>query len=176
MTCFFLIIPGVLVFAGLGYCVVAGFRNGDRAADARVSAVLAAQADGRVLAVATIRNPAGTAVLGAVRVRRAVLPGWLAEPHSVGVPLWTVRRTFQASEYACAGVVPADGAVKFPVPLPPAGPAAVVRDPGPRRDRHRDWVLTAVVGQEGGRLRLHRLRLAGPPAVPGRRHPVLDVR
>jgi hypothetical protein len=49
-------------------------------------------------------------------------------------------------KYETIGVAPADGAAELAVPV---------------TVRARRYVLTAAVGQEGGRLRVHRLRL-GP--------------
>ncbi|HVT69036.1 MAG TPA: hypothetical protein VHF26_14895, partial [Trebonia sp.] len=55
--------------------------------------------------------------------------------------------------YACVGVVPAGGSAEFAVPLPV---------------RARRCLLTVAVGQEGGRLRVHRLRLDAAAARLGR--------
>jgi hypothetical protein len=161
MTYLFPIIASVAPLAGLCYWGMAGFRNGDRPTDARVTAVFGAGAPGRPrpVVVAVISNPAGTPVLAALRARRALLPGWLADPHVVGVPRWTVRRTFRASQYRVVGVVPAGAAVEFPVPV--AAPAL------------RGALLTVAVGQEGGRLRVHTLRVAGTPGVSGRRKSIM---
>ena len=161
MTCLFWIIASVIVIGGLSYYGVAGFRNGDRPADALVRAEVRAGAGGSPVLVVTIRNPPGTPVLAALRARPALLPAWLADPHDVGVPRWTVRRTFRASAYGLVGVVPGDGAAEFPVP-------AAAR-------RVRGWQLTVAVGQEGRRLRVHRLRVAGTPGVPGRRESIMNV-
>jgi hypothetical protein len=62
------------------------------------------------------------------------------------VPRRTLRRKFRPAKYATVGVAPAGGAAVFAVPVPA---------------RARRYLLTAAVGQEGGRLRVHRLRL-GP--------------
>jgi hypothetical protein len=53
-------------------------------------------------------------------------------------------------KYATIGVAPADGAAELAVPV---------------TVRARRYVLTAAVGQECGRLRVHRLRL-GPVSYP----------
>jgi hypothetical protein len=165
MTYLFPIIASVAPLAGLCYWGITGFRNGDRPTDARVTAVFGAGAPGRPrpVVVAVISNPAGTPVLAALRARRALLPGWLADPHVVGVPRWTVRRTFRASRYAVVGVVPAGAAMRLrvPVPVPVAGHAL------------RGCRLTVAVGQEGGRLRVHTLRVAGTPGVSGRRKSIM---
>jgi hypothetical protein len=162
MTYLFWIIASVIVIGGLCYCGVAGFRNGDRPADARVRAVLRAGAAGHPVVVVTIRNPAGTPVIAAIRARRARLPARLADPHNVAVPRWTVRRMFCASAYGVAGVVPPGAAVEFRWP---AGARPV-----------RGWLLTVAVGQERGRLRVHRLRVAGTPEVPGRQESIMHAR
>jgi hypothetical protein len=161
MTYLFWIIASVIVIGGLCYCGVAGFRNGDRPADARVRAELRAGGAGRPVVLVLVSNPAGTPVLVAVRARRALVPAWLADPHAVGVPRWTVRRTFRATAYGVTGVVRAGGTVVFPLPVA-ARPV-------------RGWLLTAAVGQEGGRLRVHRLRVAGTPGVSGRRKSVMHA-
>jgi len=62
------------------------------------------------------------------------------------VPRRTLRRKFRPARYATVGVVPAGGAAEFAAPVPA---------------RARRCLLTAAVGQEGGRLRVRRLRL-GP--------------
>lgn len=138
------------------WCLASGFRNGDRPGDARVRAwlVTAAQPDEqRPLVVAVVGNPAGTPAIAALGTRPAVLPAWLAGSRAVSVPRWTVRRKFQPGRYACVGVVPAGGSAEFAVPVPA---------------RARRYLLTVAVGQEGGRLRVHRLRLEGAAARLGR--------
>lgn len=131
------------VLAALYRLAAAGFRNGDRPGDALVAAVPAPQA-------VVIRNPSGTPVLVGLTVRTALLPGWLVTPHDVSVPWWTLRGKFDPERFDRVGVVPAGGAAGFPAPA---------------RARARRTVLTVVVGQEGGRLRVHRLRL-GPAGFP----------
>ena len=141
-------------FGVLGCCAAAGFRNGDTPGDARVSALLAAgtgpartgPAGTGPLIVATVRNPSGTPVLAALQVRRALLPAWLAGQTGIRVPRWTKGRKFRPGAYATIGVVAAGGAAEFPVPVP---------------QRAHRYLLSVAVGQEGGRLRVHRLRLAG---------------
>ena len=171
-------------FGVLGYCAAAGFRNGDRPGDARVSALLAAGAGpvgtgpagtgpagaGRAgigpagagrraagpldarpacagpLIVATVRNPSGTPVLAALQVRRGLLPAWLAGQAGIRVPRWTKGRKFRPGAYATVGIVAAGGAAEFPVPV---------------QERAHRYLLSVAVGQEGGRLRVHRLRPAG---------------
>jgi hypothetical protein len=132
------------------YCLaVAGFRNGDRAADAQVSALVAAAPqpdEEHPLIIAAVRNPSGTPVIVALRARRAVRPAWAAGALTVRVAHWTARRRFRPGRYPTVGVVPAAGAAEFALPV---------------RVRARHYLLIVAVGQEGGRLRVHRLRL-GP--------------
>jgi hypothetical protein len=149
LTYVFGIIAAVGVFGGLFYCVAAGLRNGDRPGDARVTALLTtgAQPDEvRPLIIVTVRNPSGTPVFAALRARTALLPAGIASSREVSVPRWTLRRKFRPDQYATVGVAPAGGAAEFAVPV---------------TARARRYLLTAVVGQEGARLRVHRLRL-GP--------------
>ena len=136
------------MLAGTCWLLVTGLRDGDRPGDARVTARLA---DDRPLVVATVRNPSGTPVLAALRSRPALLPGWLAGAHGASVPWLTVPgriwgRRLRPERFAVVGVVAAAGAAEFAVPAPA---------------RARHCLLTVAVGQQGGRLRLHRLRL-GP--------------
>ena len=131
------------------YCLATGIRNGDYPGDARVTALLATGTrpdEPRPLIVVTVRNPSGTPVIAALTARRALLPALFTEPRGVSVPRWTGRGKFRAGRYETVGVAPAGGAAELAVPV------AV---------RARRYVLTAAVGQEGGRLRVHRLRL-GP--------------
>jgi hypothetical protein len=145
----FWIISVTGTLAGLYCLAAAGFRNGDRPGDARVTALLTelGTEDGmRPLVVATVRNPSGTPVLAALRVRRALLPCWLAGPYEVSAPRLTAGRRFRPGRFATVGVVAAAGAGELAVPVPPHA---------------RRCLLIVAVGQEGGRLREHRLRL-GP--------------
>jgi hypothetical protein len=153
-----------------GYLLAAaGFRNGDRPGDALVSAVLPTTVfpttvfpaaglpaavfpatvfptTGRAAATAVVRNPSGTPVLVGLTARPARWAAWPAPSHDVSVPRWTLRGKFGPARYACVAVVPAGGAAELAVPAwRPRGAT----------------VLTVAVGQEGGRLRVHRLRL-GP--------------
>ena len=84
------IIALIAALAALGALARAGFRHGDRPGDVRVAARLAGGQDR--LVIATVLNPAGTPVLAGLRVRRAVLPAWLADAGGVRVPRWTRRR------------------------------------------------------------------------------------
>jgi hypothetical protein len=167
LTIVFVIFAAAGVFAGLYYLGVAGARAGDRPGDALVATLLtvAEHPEGSgSLIVATVRNPSGTPVFAALRARRDRIPAWLAEPHDVSVPVRTLRPKFRPSRYGCVGIVPAGGEARLALPAPA---------------RARRYQLTVAIGQEGGRLRVHRLRL-GPagsaaagrgelsPAVPRR--------
>ena len=153
-------ITGAGLLGALSYCVAAGFRNGDRPGDAQVTALLmTGTRPGAVppdraspLIVVTVRNPSGTPVLAALNARRALLPAPLTDPHGVSVPRRTGRRKFQPGKYETVGVVPAGSAAELALPV-------AVRSRRPRLAGN--YVLTAAVGQEAGRLRVHRLRL-GP--------------
>ena len=141
------------MFAALYYCLAAGLRNGDRPGDAEITALLSTGTqpdEARPVIVVHVRNPSGTPVLVALSARRALLPAPLTEPRGVSVPWLTGRGKFRPGKYETIGVAPADGAAELAVPV------AV---------RARRYVLTAAVGQEGGRLRVHRLRL-GPVRYP----------
>jgi hypothetical protein len=149
LTYVFGIIVAAGVLAALSYCLAAGARNGDRPGDALVTALLTPETqpdEARPLIVVTVRNPSGTPVFAALTARAALLPAGLAGSHDVSVPWRTLRGKFRPGQYATIGVAPAGGAAEFAVPVPA---------------RARRYVLTAAVGQEGGRLRVHRLRL-GP--------------
>ena len=149
LTPVFLIVATVGALAALYYLAAAGLRHGDRPGDALVTAVLTASArpdETRPLVIVTVRNPSGTPVLAALRVRRALVPALLTEPHDVTAPLWTLRRKFRPAAYGCVGVAAAGGAAELAVPVPA---------------RARRYALAVAVGQEGSRLRVHRLRL-GP--------------
>lgn len=148
MVIYFLVIfMGACAIVLLGWCGIVGARNGDHPGDARVSALVGSGTEGgNPLIFATVRNPSGTPALTALRVRRGFVPGALIGKFTVRVPRWTKGRRFRPGAYETVGVVPAGGATEFPVPVP-------VRS-------HR-YVLTVAVGQQGGRLRVYRLRLAG---------------
>ena len=153
LTHVFWIIAAACVFAALYYCLAAGMRNGDRPGDAEITAMLssAMQPDeARPVIAVHVRNPSGTPVLVALSARRALLPAPLTEPRGVSVPWLTRRGKFLPGKYETIGVAPADGAAELAVPV---------------TVRARRYVLTAAVGQQGGRLRVHRLRL-GPVSYP----------
>jgi hypothetical protein len=63
----------------------------------------------------------------------------------------TGRGKFRPGRFETVGVAPAGGAAELAVPV---------------TVRARRYVLTAAVGQEGSRLRVHRLRL-GPVSCQG---------
>ena len=154
LTHVFWIISAACVCAALYYCVEVGVRNGDRPGDAKITALLAAgtQADeARPVIVVHVRNPSGTPVLVALSARRSLLPAPLTEPRGVSVPRLTGRGKFRPGKYETVGVAPAGGAAELAVPV---------------TVRASRYVLTATVGQEGGRLRVHRLRL-GPVSCQG---------
>jgi hypothetical protein len=149
LTYVFVIIATTGAITALAFCMAAGLRNGDRAGDAKVTAVLTTGTqpdEARPVIVVRVRNPSGTPVFAALTARRALLPAGLASAQTVTVPRWTLRRKFRPQQYAAVGVAPAGGAAELAVPV---------------RARARRYLLTAVVGQEAGRLRVHRLRV-GP--------------
>jgi hypothetical protein len=149
LTYVFVIIATAGVITALVCCLAAGLRNGDRAGDAKVTAVLTTGTqpdEARPVIVVRVRNPSGTPVFAALTARRALLPAGLASAQTVTVPRWTLRGKFSPEQYAAVGVAPAGGAAELAVPV---------------RVRARRYLLTAVVGQEAGRLRVHRLRV-GP--------------
>lgn len=147
LTYAFLILAAGGAFTALCYCAASGFRNGDRPGDALVSALLTTERgpdEARPLIVVTVCNPSDSPVFAALTARAALVPASLAMPHAIGVPRWTARGKFRPGRYATVGVVPAGGTSGLAVPV---------------RERARRYVLTAVVGQGDGRLRVHRLRL-----------------
>jgi len=140
----------IATFATLCWHAVAGLRNGDRPGDATVSARLRDRGqpgDPRPVVIATVRNPSEKPVLAGLSARRSVIPGWLRGGPSVTVPVRTTRRALRATAYATIDVVPAHSSARFPVPV---------------RGHSRQYLLTASIGQAGGRLRLHRVQVARP--------------
>lgn len=138
------------VLVALCYCAVTGVRCGDRDGDAKVTALLRASGqpdEPRPVVIATVRNPSDVPVLAGLSARRARLPDWVRGSASVTVPIRTTRRSLRPTAYATIGVVPPRASVRFPVPI---------------RAQARRYLLTAAIGQSGGRLRLHRLHVAGP--------------
>ncbi len=149
----FAVIAAAGALAAVYRLAAAGFRNGDRPGDALVSAVLSTT--GPATTGAVVRNPSGTPVLVGLTAGPARWPARLASPHAVSVPRWTLRGKFDPARYECVAVVPAGGAAEFAVP-----PCAAV--------------LVVAVGQEGGRLRVHRLRLP-PPGYLAEGRPTMTV-
>jgi hypothetical protein len=138
-------------FAALGWRAAAGLRDGDQPGDAKVSALLreSGQPDEpRPVVIATVRNPSDKPVLAGLSARRTVVPGLLRCGPSVTVPTRTARRSLRPTAYATIGVVPPHASARFPVAI--------------RGQLARRYLLTAAIGQAGGRLRLHRLHVAGP--------------
>jgi hypothetical protein len=137
-------------FAALGWRAAAGLRDGDRPGDAKVSALLrkSGQPDEpRPVVIVTVRNPSDKPVLAGLSARRTLVPALLRCGPSVTVPNRTARRSLRATAYATIGVVPARASARFPVAV--SGQA-------------RRYLLTAAIGQAGGRLRVHRLQVPGP--------------
>ena len=133
-----------LTVAGMSWLALTGFRHGDRLLDAVVTAELQHRAqpdESRPVVVAEVRNPSESAVLAGLAAQRTRVPGWLGGG-SVGVPRRTARRALRAGRFPVVGIVPASGSARFVIGVPEAG------------ERYR---LTAVIGQAGARLRVHRL-------------------
>ncbi|HEX7164875.1 MAG TPA: hypothetical protein VF223_26970 [Trebonia sp.] len=81
LTYVFGIIATAVVFSALAYCLAAGLRNGDRAGDVKLTALLATgtqPGEARPVIVVRVRNPSGTPVFAALTARRALLPAGLA--------------------------------------------------------------------------------------------------
>ncbi len=138
---------GAAAFAGLCWFALEGFRNGDRPDDAQVRAALRSSGqpgEPRPVAVVALGNPDGTPVLAAVAVRRALLPGWLAGAVGSAVPRRTARRAYRPDGFPTVAVVPGGQYAELSAPVPVAA---------------RRYLVTVLVGQAEGRLRVHRLRL-----------------
>jgi hypothetical protein len=136
-----------MAFAVVFWAALEGFRNGDRPDDAQVRAALRSSGqpgEARPVAVVTVRNPGGAPVLAAVSARRAMLPGWLVGAVSSAVPRRTARRAYRPSGFPTVAVVAGGQRAELSAPVP----AAVPR-----------YLVTVLVGQAGGRLRVHRLRI-----------------
>ena len=141
-----------MAFAVVFWAAREGFRNGDRPDDAPVRSALRSSGqpgEERPVAVVAVRNPGGTPVLVAVGVRRALLPGWLAGAVASAVPRRTARRAYRPSGFPTVAVVPGGQFAELSAPVPAA---------------ERYYLVTVLVGQAGGRLRAHRLRI-GAAAV-----------
>lgn len=149
----------VVVVALMGLCGFAlamihlGVRNGDRPGDATVSAVLAGSGqpgESRPVVLVSVRNPGDTPLLAGFTARRRRIPGWLDGGTAVRVPRRTARPSLRARAHDVVGVVPAGGDAEFAVAV--AGQAG------------RWYLVTAAIGQAGGRLRVLRFRVTGDQA------------
>ncbi len=150
LSLFIALAVGVVAFAAVFWCAREGFRNGDRPDDAAVRAALRSSGqpgEERPVAVVALGNPSGTPVLAAVAVRRALLPGWLAEmlgADGSAVPRRTARRAYRPDGFPTVAVVPGGQYAELSAPVPAAA---------------RRYLVMVLVGQSGGRLRVCRLRL-----------------
>jgi hypothetical protein len=138
---------GMAAIAALSWYGREGFRNGDRPDDAPVRAALRSSGqpgEERPVAVVAVRNPGGTPVLAAVAVRRALLPGRLAGAAGTAVPRRTARRAYRPGGFPTVAVVAAGQCAELSAPVPASA---------------RHYLVTVLVGQSGGRLRVHRLRI-----------------
>ena len=158
------LVVGAVAFAALGWCAREGFRNGDRPDDAPVRAALRSSGqpgEERPVAVVGVRNPGGTPVLAAVSVRRALLPDCLAGAVTIAVPRRTARRAYRPGGFPAVGVVAAGQCAELSAPVPVA---------------MRRYLVMVLVGQAGGRLRVHRLRIEAAAVDAGwRGHGTTDV-
>jgi hypothetical protein len=148
MLSFFIALAvGAVTFAGVCWYGLEGFRNGDRPDDAPVRAALRSSGqpgEERPVAVVAVRNPGGTPVLAAVAVRRALIPGWLIGEVGSGVPRRTARRGYRPGGFPTVAVVASGQCAELSAPVPSAA---------------RRYLIMVLVGQAGGRLRVHRLRI-----------------
>lgn len=129
----------------------AGMRAGDRCGDVSVSAMLGfiSQADGCLpVVVATVRNPGTTPVLVGLSARRRRVPAWLDTGMRVRAPRRTTGRRLRADRQQVVGIAGTRSTGHWTVPLPP---------------RTRRCRLTAVIGQEKGRLRVLTLPVSSDP-------------
>jgi hypothetical protein len=147
LSLFIALAVGAVVFSALGWCAIEGFRNGDRPDDAPVRAALRSSGqpgEERPVAVVAVRNPGGAPVLAAVAVRRALLPAGLAGAVGSRVPRRTARRAYRPGGFPTVGVVPGGQFAELSAPVPAVA---------------RRYLVTVLVGQSGGRLRVCRLRM-----------------
>ena len=152
LNLFIALAVGAVAFAAVGWWAREGFRNGDRPDDAPVRAALRSSGqpgEERPVAVVAVRNPGGAPVLTAVAVRRALLPGWLAGALASAVPRRTARRAYRPGIFPTIAVVAGGQCAELSAPVPVAAPR---------------YLVMVLVGQAGGRLRVHRLRI-GAAAV-----------
>jgi hypothetical protein len=146
---------GAAALAAVCWYVREGFRNGDRPDDAPVRAWLRSSGqpgEERPVAIVAVRNPGGVPVLAAVAVRRGVLPGWLAGAVNSAVPRRTARRAYRAVGFPTVAVVAGGQCAELAAPVPVVA---------------RRYLVTVLVGQAGGRLRVHRLRIEAAAANGG---------
>jgi len=158
---------GAVAFAGVCWHAREGFRNGDRPDDAPVRAVLRSSGqpgEARPVAVVALGNPGRPPVLAAVAVRPALLPGWLAGlvgAAGSAVPRRTARRAYRPDGFPTVAVVPGGQYAELSAPVPVAMPR---------------YLVMVLVGQAGGRLRVHRLRIGAAAVDAGwRGHGTTDV-
>lgn len=147
MTWLFLGLAALLAFGMAGALAVTGLRDGDRRADAIVTAALASSRqpdETRPVIVATVTNPSAVPVLAGLRVRRALTAGTM----SARVPWRTSGRRYRAGEQDTVGVVPPGESGTFSVPA---------------RARGRCYRLVAVIGQDSRRLRVLTVPVACTP-------------
>jgi hypothetical protein len=147
LSLFIALAVGVVALAGVWWSALAGFRNGDRPFDAAVHAALRSSGqpgEARPVAVVAVGNRSGTPVLAAVAVRRALLPGWLAGTVGISVPRRTARRAYRPGGFPTVAVVAGGQCAELSAPVPAAA---------------RRYLIMVLVGQAGGRLRVHRLRI-----------------
>jgi hypothetical protein len=141
---------GAAAFAAVCWLAREGFRNGDRPDDAPVWAALRSSGqpgEQRPVAVVALGNPGETPVLAAVAVRRALLPGWLAGivgANGIAIPRRTARRAYRPDGFPTVAVVPGGHYAELSAPVPAA---------------LRRYLIMVLVGQAGGRLRVHRLQI-----------------
>jgi hypothetical protein len=167
LSLLFALVVGAVAFAAVCWCALAGFRNGNRPDDAPVRAALRSSGqpgEQRPVAVVALGNVSGTPVLAAVAVRRALLPGWLSEAvGAIGtaVPRRTSRRAYRPSGFPTVAVVPGGQYAELSAPVPAIA---------------RRYLIVVLVGQAGGRLLVHRMRIGAAAVDAGwRGQPIPDV-
>lgn len=146
--------------AGLGWCLLnAGLRAGDHAGDATVTASLGPSGqpgEPRPVVIATVRNPGDMPLMAGFSATRRLIPGWLDGGTTVRTARRTMRRRFRAPAHQVVGVIAAGSDAKFAVPVARLA---------------RRYLLTAVIGQAGGRLRIFRVPVTSQyrpgPSGPG---------
>ena len=155
---------GAVAFAVRVLAALEGFRNGDRPDDAQVRAALRSSGqpgEERPVAVVAVGNPGGTPVLAAVAARRALLPGWLTGAVGSTVPRRTARRAYRPGGFPTVAVVAGGQRAELSAPVPAA---------------MRRYLVMVLVGQAGGWLRVHRLRIEAAAVDGGwRGHETPDV-